>query len=261
VTAADREHGAVTAADREHCAVPAALGRRALAELLGTALLVMAIIGSGIAATRLSPGQTGLQLLENSLVTGAALAALILALQPVSAAFNPIITLVERVLGVIGTRDSVVVIAAQLVGGLLGAVLANLMFGLPAVSVATQNRGGPGVWLAEVIATAGLVLIIFGAARGGRTDRVAYTVGAYIAAAYWFTSSTSFANPAVTIARMFSDSFAGIAPGSVPPFLIAQLVGGVVGYAIIRYLYPLSRPLPNAKERHDHEPDRTVGRR
>jgi glycerol uptake facilitator-like aquaporin len=209
--AADREHGALPAADREHGAVPAALGRRALAELLGTALLVMAIIGSGIAATRLSPGQTGLQLLENSLVTGAALAALILALQPVSAAFNPIITLVERVLGGIGTRDSVVVIAAQLVGGLLGAVLANLMFGLPAVSVATQNRGGPGVWLAEVIATAGLVLIIFGAARGGRTDRVAYAVGAYIAAAYWFTSSTSFANPAVTVARMFSDSFAGIA--------------------------------------------------
>jgi glycerol uptake facilitator-like aquaporin len=145
-------------------------------------------------------------------VTGAALVALILALQPVSAAFNPIITLAERVLGVLRTRDGLVVIAAQLVGGLLGAVLANLMFGLPAVSVATQHRGGAGVWLAEVVATAGLVLIIFGAARGGRSDRIAYAVGAYIAAAYWFTSSTSFANPAVTIARMFSDSFAGIAP-------------------------------------------------
>ena len=240
----------------------AALRRRALAELLGTALLVMAIIGSGIAATRLSPGQTGLQLLENSLVTGAALVALILALQPVSAAFNPIITLVERVLGVLGTRDGVVVIAAQLVGGLLGAVLANLMFGLPAVNVATQDRGGAGVWLAEVIATAGLVLIIFGAARGGRTDRIAYAVGAYIAAAYWFTSSTSFANPAVTIARMFSDSFAGIAPSSVPPFLIAQLLGGAVGYVIVRYLYPSSTPLPNGKERHDQQPDRrAVGRR
>jgi glycerol uptake facilitator-like aquaporin len=242
--------------------VTAALGRRALAELLGTAFLVMAIIGSGIAATRLSPGQTGLQLLENSLVTGAALVALILALQPVSAAFNPIITPAERILGVIGTRDSVVVIAAQLVGGLLGAVLANLMFGLPAVSVATQNRGGAGVLLGEVIATAGLVLIIFGGARGGRTDRIAYAVGAYIAAAYWFTSSTSFANPAVTIARMFSDSFAGIAPSSVPPFLIAQLVGGAVGYVIVRYLYPTASPLPNPKERHDHEPDRrAVGRR
>jgi glycerol uptake facilitator-like aquaporin len=235
------------------------LARRALAELLGTALLVMAIIGSGIAATRLSPGQTGLQLLENSLVTGAALVALILALQPVSAAFNPIITLAERVLG---TREGLILIAVQLVGGLLGAVLANLMFGLPPISVATQNRGGAGVWLAEVIATAGLVLIIFGAARSGRTDRIAYAVGAYIAAAYWFTSSTSFANPAVTIARMFSDSFAGIAPGSVPPFLIAQLLGGAVGYAIVRYLYPSSTSFQNAKERHDHEPDRRAdGRR
>jgi glycerol uptake facilitator-like aquaporin len=194
-------------------------------------------------------------------VTGAALVALILALQPVSAAFNPIITLAERVLGVLRTRDGLVVIAAQLVGGLLGAVLANLMFGLPAVSVATQHRGGAGVWLAEVVATAGLVLIIFGAARGGRSDRIAYAVGAYIAAAYWFTSSTSFANPAVTIARMFSDSFAGIAPSSVPPFLIAQLLGGAVGYAIVRYLYPTSSPLRNAKERHDSQPDRTVGRR
>jgi glycerol uptake facilitator-like aquaporin len=242
--------------------VRAALARRALAELLGTALLVMAIIGSGIAATRLSPGQTGLQLLENSLVTGAALVALILALQPVSAAFNPIITLAERVLGVLGTREGLVLIAVQLVGGLLGAVLANLMFGLPPISVATQNRGGAGVWLAEVIATAGLVLIIFGAARSGRTDRIAYAVGAYIAAAYWFTSSTSFANPAVTIARMFSDSFAGIAPGSVPQFVIAQLLGGAVGYAIVRYLYPSSTSFQNAKERHDHEPDRrAVGHR
>ena len=238
------------------------MARRALAELLGTALLVMAIIGSGIAATRLSPGQTGLQLLENSLVTGAALVALILALQPVSAAFNPIITLAERVLGVLGTREGLVLIAVQLVGGLLGAVLANLMFGLPPIGVATQNRGGAGVWLAEVIATAGLVFIIFGAARSGRTDRIAYAVGAYIAAAYWFTSSTSFANPAVTIARMFSDSFAGIAPGSVPPFLIAQLLGGAVGYAIVRYLYPSSTSFQNAKERHDHEPDRrAVGHR
>jgi glycerol uptake facilitator-like aquaporin len=241
--------------------VTTALGRRALAELLGTALLVMAIIGSGIAATRLSPGQTGLQLLENSLATGAALVALILALQPVSAAFNPVVTLAERVLGVLGTREGLVLIAAQLVGAVLGAVLANLMFGLPAVSVAAQDRGGAGVWLAEVIATAGLVLIIFGAARSGRTDRIAYAVGAYIAAAYWFTSSTSFANPAVTIARMFSDSFAGISPSSVPPFLIAQLVGGAVGFAIVRYLYPSSTPLPNAKEVHDHEPDRRTPQR
>ena len=170
-------------------------------------------------------------------MTGAALVALILALQPVSAAFNPIITLAERALGVFGTRDSLVVIAGQLVGGLLGAVLANLMFGLPAVSVATQHRGGAGIWLAEVIATAGLVLIIFGAARGGRTDRIAYAVGAYIAAAYWFTSSTSFANPAVTIARGLSDTFAGIRPIDVPAFVVAQLVGALVASMLSGWLF------------------------
>jgi arsenate reductase len=218
--------------------VTAALGRRALAELLGTALLVMAIIGSGIAASRLSPGDAGLQLLVNSLVTGAALVALILALQPVSAAFNPVVTLVECGLGVIGSRDAIVLITAQLLGGLVGAVLANLMFGLPAVTIAAQSRSGVGLWLAEMIATAGLVLIIFGAARAGRTDRIAFAVGAYITAAYWFTSSTSFANPTVTIARMFSDSFAGISPSSVPPFLVAQLIGGALAYALVRTLYP-----------------------
>ena len=232
-----------------------ALGRRALAELVGTAFLVMAIIGSGIAASRLSPGESGLQLLENSLVTGAALVALLLALQPVSAAFNPVVTLVERLLGVIGSRAALVLITGQLLGGLLGVVLANLMFGLPAVSVSTHGRSGAGIWLAEIIATAGLLLIIFGAARAGRTDRIAYAVGAYITAAYWFTSSTSFANPAVTIARMFSDSFAGIAPGSVPAFLLAQAIGAAAGYGLIRILYPKSTPLPTAEDRHDHQPD------
>ena len=232
-----------------------ALGRRALAELVGTAFLVMAIIGSGIAASRLSPGESGLQLLENSLVTGAALVALILALQPVSAAFNPVVTLIERLLGVIGSREAVVLITGQLLGGLLGAVLANLMFGMPAVTVSTHSRSGAGLWLAEIIATAGLLLIIFGAARARRTDRIAYAVGAYITAAYWFTSSTSFANPAVTIARMFSDSFAGIAPGSVPAFLLAQAIGGAAAYVLIRILYPTSTPLPTAEDRNDHQPD------
>jgi len=241
--------------------VTAAVGRRVLAELVGTALLVMAVIGSGIAASRLSPSDTGLQLLENSLATGAALVALILALQPVSAAFNPVVTLVERLLGVIGSREALVLIAGQLLGGLVGVVLANVMFGLPAVTVSVQGRGGWGIWLAEVIATAGLLSVIFGAARAGRTDRIAYAVGAYITAAYWFTSSTSFANPAVTIGRMFSDSFAGIAPASVPPFLLAQVIGGAAGYAVIRILYPKSTPLPAAQDRHDHQPDHRTAQR
>ncbi|CAA9309103.1 MAG: Aquaporin Z [uncultured Friedmanniella sp.] len=212
--------------------------RRALAELLGTAFLVAAVVGSGIAAVRLSPDDVGLQLLENSLITGAVLVALILALQPVSAAFNPVVTLVERALGAISTGTAAVLILAQVVGGALGAVLANLMFDLPAVSVSTSARAGGGVWLAEVVATVGLLVVIFGTVRSGRGDRVAIAVGGYITAAYWFTSSTSFANPAVTIARMLSDTFAGIAPSSVPLFVSMQLVGGLVGLGLIRLLYP-----------------------
>jgi glycerol uptake facilitator-like aquaporin len=214
------------------------LPRRALAELVGTAFLVVAVIGSGIAAVRLSPSDVGLQLLENSLVTGAALVALILALQPVSAAFNPVVTLVERAFGAIGSRTAAVLMLAQIVGGIGGAVLANLMFGLSAVSVSTHVRSSGGLWLGEVIATLGLVLVIFGTVRSGRAEFVAYAVGGYITAAYWFTSSTSFANPAVTIARMFSDTFAGIAPASVPLFVLMQLVGGVVAFGLIKLLYP-----------------------
>jgi glycerol uptake facilitator-like aquaporin len=212
--------------------------RRAVAELLGTAFLVAAVIGSGIAATRLSPHDVGLQLLENSVVTGAALVALILALQPVSAAFNPVVTLVERALGAVTSRDALALIAAQFAGGALGAVVANLMFSEPAVRISTHHRAGAGLWLGEVVATLGLLLVIFGTVRSGRADRVAYAVGGYILAAYWFTSSTSFANPAVTVARMFSDTFAGIAPATVPMFVLMQLAGGVLGYGLIRLLYP-----------------------
>ena len=212
--------------------------RRALAELLGTAFLVAAVVGSGIAAVRLSPNDVGLQLLENSLITGAVLVALILALQPVSAAFNPVVTLVERALGAITTGAAAVLILAQVVGGVLGTVLANLMFDLSAVDLSTHSRGGGGVWLAEIVATLGLLVVIFGTVRSGRGDRVAIAVGGYITAAYWFTSSTSFANPAVTIARMFSDTFAGIAPSSVPMFVLMQLVGGLLGLGLIRLLYP-----------------------
>jgi glycerol uptake facilitator-like aquaporin len=214
------------------------LGRRALAEFVGTAFLVAAVIGSGIAAVRLSPHDAGLQLLENSIITAAALVALILALQPVSAAFNPVVTLVERALGALGSGEAGALILAQLAGGFLGAVTANLMFGLSAVNLSTRHRDGNGVWLAEVVATLGLLVIIFGTVRAGRGDRVAYAVGGYILAAYWFTSSTSFANPAVTAARMLSNSFAGIAPSSVLMFLVMQLVGGALGYALIRALYP-----------------------
>lgn len=212
--------------------------RRALAELLGTAFLVAAVIGSGIAASRLSPGDVGLQLLENSVITGGALVALILALQPVSAAFNPVVTVVERALGAITNRDALTLIAAQAVGGVGGAVVANLMFEVSAVSISTHHRTGGGIWLGEVVATLGLVLVIFGTVRSGRADRVAFAVGGYILAAYWFTSSTSFANPAVTIARMLSDTFAGIAPSSVAMFVLMQLAGGVLAYGIIRLLYP-----------------------
>jgi glycerol uptake facilitator-like aquaporin len=214
------------------------LARRALAELVGTAFLVAAVIGSGIAAARLSPHDVGLQLLENSLVTGAALVALITALQPVSAAFNPVVTLVERALGAITWRDTAALVAGQVVGGAMGAVAANLMFDLDAVDISTHHRAGGGHLLGEVIATLGLVIVIFGAARTGRADRLALTVGGYITAAYWFTSSTSFANPAVTIARMLSDSFAGIAPSSASAFVAVQLVGGLIGYAMIRVLFP-----------------------
>jgi glycerol uptake facilitator-like aquaporin len=223
---------------------PPPLARKIGAELIGTAFLVMAVVGSGIAAARLSPDDVGLQLLENSLVTGAALVALILALQPVSAAFNPVVTLVERLLGLVESKDAAALIAAQLVGGALGAVLANLMFELDAISLSSTDRTGGGLWLGEVIATLGLVAVIFGSLRTGRTNTVAYAVAGYITAAYWFTSSTSFANPAVTVARMLSDTFAGISPSSVPIFIVMQLLGGALALALIWLLYPTPAQQP-----------------
>ena len=215
------------------------LVRRASAELLGTAFLVAAVIGSGIAAQQLSPRDTGLQLLENSLATGAALVALILALQPVSASFNPVVTLVERVLGRLASADTAVLVAAQVVGGVIGAVVANLMFDLQPVSVSAHHRVSGGHLLGEVVATLGLVVVVFWALRSPRIETVAFAVGGYITAAYWFTSSTSFANPAVTIARSLSDTFAGIAPASVPPFVLMQLIGGALGAAVVLLLHPV----------------------
>jgi glycerol uptake facilitator-like aquaporin len=222
------------------------LVRRVAAELFGTGVLVCAVIGSGIAAARLSPDDLGLQLLENSLATGAVLAALILALQPVSAAFNPVVTLVERALGLVSSREAGASILAQLLGAALGAITANLMFDLPAISVSTHDRTGGGRWLGEVVATVGLLVIIFGTARSGRPDRVAYAVGGYLVAAYWFTSSTSFANPAVTLARTLSDTFAGIAPSSVAMFVLMQLLGGALGLGLITLLFPAGAGLPLA---------------
>ncbi|MFI6131467.1 aquaporin [Micromonospora sp. NPDC051141] len=220
------------------------LSRRASAEFTGTALLVTAVIGSGIAATRLSPTDTGLQLLENAIATALALGALILTFGPVSGAhLNPVVSAVDWWLGRrAGTgltgRDLAAYAIAQTAGATAGAVLAHLMFDLPAVAWSRTDRGGGHLWLAEVVATAGLVLLIFALARSGRTAAAPAAVGAYIGAAYWFTSSTSFANPAVTVGRAFSDTFAGIAPASVPGFLVAQVVGGLVAVAALALWYP-----------------------
>jgi glycerol uptake facilitator-like aquaporin len=228
--------------------------RRAAAEFVGTAFLVMAVIGSGIAAERLSPNDVGLQLLENSLITGAALVALILALQPVSAAFNPVVTFVEKVFGALSWTQTSWLIGAQVAGGVVGAIVANLMFDLSVISISDHDRTGGNLWLGEVVATLGLILVIFGTVRAGRSSLVAFAVGGYITAAYWFTSSTSFANPAVSVARTFSDTFAGISPSSVPMFVVMQLIGGAVAFALVRLLYPDSLVVAAAIGRVDDMP-------
>lgn len=215
------------------------LARRLLAELLGTALLLIAVVGSGIAAQRLSPGNVGLQLLENSTATAAALVAIILALGPISGAhLNPVVTLADRLLGGLSWWTTGAYWVAQVVGAVAGTVVANLMFSLPAVEVSTRVRSGDGLWLGEVVATFGLLLVIFGVVRSRRTAAVPFAVAAYIAGAYWFTSSTSFANPAVTIGRTLSNTFAGISPNSAPGFVAAQLLGAALAIATIRALYP-----------------------
>lgn len=220
------------------------LPRRLLAEFLGTALLVAVVVGSGIAAQQLSPDDVGLQLLENSMATVFGLAALILMFGPVSGAhFNPVVSLADWFLGRrtgkgLSLAEVGAYAVAQIVGGIGGAVLANLMFDLDAVTISTKDRATSGHFVAEIVATAGLVALIFALVRSDRGALAAPAVGGYIGAAYWFTSSTSFANPAVTIGRIFSDTFAGIAPGSVAPFILAQLVGLVVGVLLILALYP-----------------------
>jgi glycerol uptake facilitator-like aquaporin len=216
-----------------------ALGRRLLAEFLGTGLLVTAVVGSGIAAAKLSPGQTGLELFENAAATVGALVALILAFGPVSGAhFNPVVTLADRIFDGISTRDAVGYIVAQITGALGGAVLANAMFALPTFEASTKTRSSGPLWLAEVVATFGLVVVIFAVVRSGRASIAPFAVGAYIGGAYFFTSSTSFANPAVTIGRTISDTFAGIRPSSAPAFVGMQLLGGALAVGAVRFLYP-----------------------
>lgn len=220
------------------------LPRRLVAELLGTALLVTIVVGSGIAAQRLSPDDVGVQLLENSTATFLGLTVLILLFGPVSGAhFNPAVSAADWLLGrrtgtgLPGAEVGAYTVA-QTVGAIGGAVLANIMFDVDLAQLSTKERTGTGLLVGELVATAGLVALIFALARTGRGALAAPAVGAYIGAAYWFTSSTSFANPAVTVGRIFSDTFAGIDPTSVPAFIAAQLLGAGVGLAAVRYLYP-----------------------
>jgi glycerol uptake facilitator-like aquaporin len=221
-----------------------ALWRRLLAEFLGTALLVTAVVGSGIMATTLSPNDVGLQLLENSVATAFALGALILTFGPVSGAhFNPVVSAADWFLGRragtgITSTDLAGYTVAQILGAIGGSILANLMFDLAPVTLSTKDRAAGHLWLGEVVATTGLLLLIFALGRSGKAAVAPAAVGAYIGAAYWFTSSTSFANPAVTIGRAFTDTFAGIAPGSVPGFVAFQIVGLLVGVGLLLALYP-----------------------
>jgi arsenate reductase len=220
-------------------AAPPRLARRALAELLGSAFLAAVVIGSGIAAQTLSPGDVGLQLFESAAATAAGLFAIILMFGPVSGGhFNPVISLADASFGGMRWREAGAYIPAQTIGCVVGAITANGMFSLAAISISTQHRASPAHLFSEVIATGGLVLVIFSLARTRRLTLAPAAVGAYIGAAYFFTSSTSFANPAISVGRMFSNTFAGIAPASVPGFVVAQIVGGICAVAIVRALYP-----------------------
>jgi glycerol uptake facilitator-like aquaporin len=216
-----------------------ALWRRLVAEFLGSAFLAALVIGSGIAAQRLSPGDTGLELLENAAATAAGLFTIILMFGPVSGGhFNPVVSFVDAAFGGVSWRDAVAYLPAQVAGCIVGAIGANLMFSLAAVSVSVKNRASGAHFLSEIIATIGLILVIFALARSGRSRATPAAVGAYIGAAYFFTSSASFANPAITIGRMFSNTFAGIAPSSAPSFIGAQVLGGVIAIGLVRVLYP-----------------------
>ena len=236
----------------------APLSRRVLAEAIGTALLLVGIVGSGIAATRLTD-DVGVQLIINAAATAATLIAVILSIGPVSGAhLNPAVTLVDRWFGGLTNREALAYVLAQICGGAVGVAGANLMFDLDAITLATTVRSGSHLWLAELVATFGLVLVIFGVVRSGRAETAAYVVGAYIGAAFFFTSSTSFANPAVSIGRMFSDTFTGIDPASVPAFIAAQLWAVVLVIPVVRMLFPDVEESADAVViPHGHASDRT----
>ena len=216
-----------------------ALWRRVAAEFLGSAFLAALVIGSGIAAQHLSPGDAGLELLENAAATAAGLFAIILMFGPISGGhFNPVVSFVDAAFRGVSWRDAAAYLPAQVAGCITGAIAANVMFALPTVSISVKHRASGAHSLSEVIATFGLILVIFALARSGRSRFTPAAVGAYIGAAYFFTSSTSLANPAITVGRMFSDTFAGIAPSSAPSFIGAQIVGGVLAIGVVRLLYP-----------------------
>ena len=209
-----------------------------LAEGIGTMFLLIGVVGSGIMAQRLSEGEEGLILLQNAAATTAVLIAIISIFNKISADFNPAVTLAAWALGHRTRKEVLPVLVAQTGGGILGTVVANLMFDLSAISWSTTNRSGSHLWLGEVIATVGLLLVIFSLLRTSRTSKIPYVVGAYIGGAYYFTSSTSFANPAVTISRSFSDTFTGISPSHIPMFILMQLAGTAIAIALIRFLFP-----------------------
>jgi arsenate reductase len=216
-----------------------ALLRRLLAEAMGSAFLAALVIGSGITAQQLSPNDIGLQLFENATATAAGLFAIILMFGPVSGGhFNPVVSLVDATFGGLSWRDALAYLPAQVAGCIIGAIAANAMSSQAAISISSHHRASSAHLLAEAIATLGLLLVIFSLARTRRAASGPAAVGAYIGAAYFFTSSTSFANPAISIGRMFSDTFAGIAPASVPGFILAQLLGAAIAIVAIRTLYP-----------------------
>ncbi len=226
----------------------APLPRRLLAEYLGSLLLAGLVIGSGIAAETLSPGDVGLQLAENAAATAAGLYAIILMFGPISGGhFNPVVSFADATFGGLSWRDAAAYLPVQVAGCISGAIVANLMFDTDAVSISDTDRGTAAHSLGEVVATAGLLLVIFSLARTGRGERAPAAVGAYIGAAYFFTSSTSFANPAITVGRTFSDSFAGIAPSSAPLYIGAQVLGGALAVGLLRALYPDTTPAQAAE--------------
>src|ERR1022692_2176708 len=244
-----------------------ALWRRLLAELLGSAFLAAVVIGSGIAAPTPSPGNVGLELLENAAATATGLYTIILMFGPVSGGhFNPVVSFADAAFGGLSVRDAAAYLPAQVIGCTGGAVVANLMFSESAVSISTKHRASPAHFLSETVATLGLILVIFALARTSRAQSAPAAVGAYIGAAYFFTSSASFANPAITVGRMFSDTFAGIAPSSVPSFIAAQIIGGALAVVVIRTLYPGVTPaeaadiiVPHHRSRAEPAPDGAAG--